>query len=171
MSRNKRSKVTYFGVETWRKMCAPDEPPRRSPRSLNRKKTNREQDHAPSRTNELEPHSLPPKTLHMGNAETSKTRTNLARRVSPSRPRDVPFQIVSHNIRGTQGAFELNGDTRDLGKLETIALNLSNRKWKVDIYLVQETWITGDWIIEAHGCTIIHHGPPPKKHVLEDQEV
>jgi hypothetical protein len=29
----------------------------------------------------------------------------------------------------------------------------------IDIYLLQETWLTGNFITNIHGITVIHHGP------------
>jgi hypothetical protein len=29
----------------------------------------------------------------------------------------------------------------------------------IDIYLLQETWLVGDFITIIHGITVIHHGP------------
>jgi hypothetical protein len=29
----------------------------------------------------------------------------------------------------------------------------------IDIYLLQETWLVGDFITNIHGITVIHHGP------------
>ncbi|KAL7575480.1 hypothetical protein ACA910_020067 [Epithemia clementina (nom. ined.)] len=34
--------------------------------------------------------------------------------------------------------------------------------WGFDVYLLQETWLLGDWEITTHGCTIICHGPAPR---------
>ena len=32
------------------------------------------------------------------------------------------------------------------------------RQHQIDIYLLQETWLTGNWSKEIHGYTIFHHG-------------
>jgi hypothetical protein len=29
----------------------------------------------------------------------------------------------------------------------------------IDIYLLQETWLVGNFITNIHGITVIHHGP------------
>ena len=62
------------------------------------------------------------------------------------------LKVVSKNLMGNRGFFELDGNTRDLRKLEQLALNLEN--WGVDIYLVQETWLLGDWERQLYGCTM-----------------
>ena len=69
--------------------------------------------------------------------------------------------MVTLNIQGTQGLQEPDRLTCDLGKLETLARLMIERK--IDVYLLQETWQKGDWIKDIStpngNITAIHHGP------------
>jgi len=71
--------------------------------------------------------------------------------------RELDLIVVSQNIRGVQGFFEPDGRSRDLGKLEILTRVLLEQH--IDVYLIQETWLTGDWIRIINGVTVIHHGP------------
>jgi hypothetical protein len=107
----------------------------------------------PGSARELEAHAVTDPTLH-GSPEQPDTEP---RRASLVRCEFKPFRIVSHNIHGARGNYEIGGTERDLGKLEILSLKLHD--WKVDVILAQETWLLDDWIISSQGCTIIHHGP------------
>ena len=101
---------------------------------------------------ELEPHNVTNPVPHGSPAIGPTTRS-----VSSVRKKARPFRVISHNIQGTRGSFDLDGETRDYGKLETLAIQL--HVWQVDAILVQETWLLDDWTVSSQGCTIIHHGP------------
>jgi len=105
--------------------------------------------------------SLPPATEPR--KKRSRNRRNKSKRkryVRTSRRRSYRdhfnLQIVSHNIRGTQGDFDPDNVTRDLGDLEVLTSNMS--KQKTDVLLLQETWEPGTWTRIMHGVTVIHHG-------------
>ena len=80
------------------------------------------------------------------------------RRRNSYREGSLNLTVVTQNIRGVQGFIEPNGQSRDLGKLETLTRVLLDEN--IDVFLVQETWLTGDWIKSINGVTVIHHGPP-----------
>ena len=67
-----------------------------------------------------------------------------------------PFRVMLHSIQDASGSYDLDGETCDYGKLETLAIKL--HVWQVDAILVQETWLLDDWNISSQGCTIVHHG-------------
>jgi hypothetical protein len=76
-------------------------------------------------------------------------------------PRRNPYteptvSIVTQNIRGTQGSKDPKGNITDLGDIETIVDLMRNKK--IDIYLLQETWIYEDMETEIRGITFINHG-------------
>ena len=102
----------------------------------------------PGNTRELEPHDVTDPVLFGPPA----TRTN-TRRASSVRNKAQPFRVISHNIQGAQGSYDPDGETRDLGKLETLAIKL--HVWQVDAILVQETWLLDDWTISSQGCKLI----------------
>ena len=79
------------------------------------------------------------------------------RRSNSYRRGNVNLTVVTQNIRGVQGLSEPDGRTRDLGKLETLTCVLLDEK--IDVFLVQEMWLTGNWEKNINGVTIIHHGP------------
>jgi hypothetical protein len=64
--------------------------------------------------------------------------------------------VVTQNIRGTQGSKDPQGNITDLGDIETVVDLMPSRK--IDIYLLQETWIYKDMEIEIQGITFINHG-------------
>ena len=64
------------------------------------------------------------------------------------------------NINGAQGLLENDGETRDLGKLETLARCMC--KEEIDIYLVQETWMLKTWDVQIGDVKVFHHGPESK---------
>ena len=85
-------------------------------------------------------------------------------RTDRNQPRKQPLSdsyddlyIVSHNLRGAKGSFDPDGTTRDLNKFEVLTRLMTEHN--IDIYLLQETWLVGDWITNIHGITVIHHGP------------
>ena len=104
---------------------------------------------APGGACELEPHNVTDPVPN-GSPETGPN----ARSVPPARIKAMPFRVMSHNIQGAGGSYDLDGETRDYGKLETLAIKL--HVWQVDAILIQETWMLGDWTISSQGCTIIH---------------
>jgi hypothetical protein len=65
--------------------------------------------------------------------------------------------IISHNLWGAKGSFDPDGTTRDLNKFEVLTRLMTEHN--IDIYLLQETWLVGDFITNIHGITVIHHGP------------
>jgi hypothetical protein len=67
------------------------------------------------------------------------------------------LHIVSQNIRGAKGFFDLDGATRDLSKIETLSRLMHENG--IDVFLLQETWLIDDWTTSIAGITIIHHGP------------
>jgi hypothetical protein len=76
-------------------------------------------------------------------------------------PRRNPYTkpyitIVTQNIRGTQGSKDPQGNTIDLGDIESVVDLMRNRN--IDIYLLQETWIYEDIETEIRGITFINHG-------------
>jgi hypothetical protein len=76
-------------------------------------------------------------------------------------PRCNPYteptvSIVTQNIRGTEGSKDPQGNTTDLGDIETV-IDLMRSK-KIDFYLLQETWLYEDMEIEIRGITFINHG-------------
>ena len=107
----------------------------------------------PGGARELEAHAATD-PAPIGSPETTGPNP---RRASSVGRESKPFRIVSHNINGARGNFEIGGTERDLGKLEVLSLKLHD--WKVDAILVQETWLLDDWVISSQGCTVIHHGP------------
>jgi len=71
--------------------------------------------------------------------------------------------IGSHNICGAQGRKELDGETRDLGKIEQLAIHMKRGDPKAPrVEMLQETWLLGDWIRRIHDVLVIHHGPRAK---------
>ncbi len=97
-----------------------------------------------------------------------ETRINQAPGVSshinPHQPQHKPLSdscddlyIVPHNLRGAKGSFDPDGTTRDLNKFEVLTRLMTEHN--IDIYLLQETWLIGDFITNIHGITVIHHGP------------
>jgi exonuclease III len=78
--------------------------------------------------------------------------------VSTLRPAEkYHLAILSHNVRGTKEMKDVDG-SRVNTKLEYIALYME--EMNVDVYLLQETWLTGNidhWYI--NGITFFTHGP------------
>jgi hypothetical protein len=78
-------------------------------------------------------------------------RERKRKRGRPSRRDSIGLRLVTQNSRGTRGTHNVDG-TRDLLKLECITIIMHQRS--IDIYLLSETWFTGDWELEIN-----HHGP------------
>jgi len=71
--------------------------------------------------------------------------------------------VGTQNICGAQGRKELDGETRDLGKIEQLAIHMAAADQStLRVELLQETWLLDDWIRRLHGILVIHHGPPKK---------
>jgi len=62
------------------------------------------------------------------------------------RPKEAFYNIFSQNLQGA----------KDELKLECIIHSM--RRHHIDIYLIQETWLTGNWTKDIHGYTLFHHG-------------
>jgi hypothetical protein len=66
--------------------------------------------------------------------------------------------IVSHNLWGDKGSFDPDGTTQDLNKFEVLMHLMTEHN--IDIYLLQETWLVGNFFTNNFlGITVIHHGP------------
>jgi len=90
-------------------------------------------------------------------------RVDHANKPSLSQPRITCWNaltVVTLNINGAQGLYENDGKTRDLGKLETLARCMHTEK--IDIYLVQETWMLKTWDVQIGDIKVFHHGPETK---------
>jgi hypothetical protein len=74
---------------------------------------------------------------------------------------DYNVDIVTQNIRGTQGTRDPNGTVTDLGDIEAI-IDIMIEK-QIDIYLLQETWIYEDLETNVRGITLINHGVKERK--------
>jgi len=72
-------------------------------------------------------------------------------------PAGTSVLSLSFNLWGAKGSFDLDHTTRDLSKLETLARLMTTND--IDVYLLQETWLFGDWTKTIANVTIIHHGP------------
>ena len=73
--------------------------------------------------------------------------------------KDDTFTVVSHNIRGANGTADPDG-TKDISKIETLCKYMEQDN--IDVYLLQETWLTDNWQRKIHGTMVLHHGPPEK---------
>ena len=65
------------------------------------------------------------------------------------------YDFVSQNVNGAKEKVAADG-TRTNEKFETIAYQMG--KHKKHAYLMQETWMTGNFIIEIQGVHFFHHG-------------
>jgi exonuclease III len=65
------------------------------------------------------------------------------------------YQFITQNVNGAKEKIEADG-TRTNEKFETIAHQMV--KHKKQAYLIQETWMTGNFITEIQGIRFFHHG-------------
>ena len=72
--------------------------------------------------------------------------------------------IISQNVCGAKGDFDPYGTRHDLNKIENIFQIMKEQE--IDIYLLQEMWLLGDWNMQVHGVQVLHHGPsePASRH-------
>ena len=68
-------------------------------------------------------------------------------------PRYTEFDIIQQNTQGSG---------KDLWKLETISEQCNDSK-RNQIYLIQETKLTGKFMTEIKGCTFFNHGNDDKE--------
>ena len=66
--------------------------------------------------------------------------------------------IVNQNVNGLTRAW----------KMESMIDNMITNN--IDAYLIQETWLTGDWEKEIRGYLVIHHNHEPKKEKKKGRE-
>jgi hypothetical protein len=65
--------------------------------------------------------------------------------------------VVSLNLWGAKESYDPDRTTRDYSKLETLTCQMTTNH--IDIYLLQETWLIGDWTTTIANITMVPINP------------